>query len=71
MVNTETDEDGTDVSTGASGRHGGPPEWLDRDMYPFDSNHVNLDAGRLHYVDEGEGRPVARVDERQAPLGEV
>ena len=60
-MNTETDTDGTDVSTGVSGRHGGPPEWLDRGMYPFDSNYVDLDAGRLHYVDEGEGKPLVML----------
>lgn len=34
------------------------PGWIDPEQYPFDSNHADLDAGRLHYVDEGEGRPV-------------
>ncbi|PSP88491.1 hypothetical protein BRC90_07015 [Halobacteriales archaeon QS_4_69_34] len=34
------------------------PDWIDPEQYPFDSNHADLDAGRLHYVDEGEGRPV-------------
>ncbi|MFC7044128.1 alpha/beta fold hydrolase [Halobacteriaceae archaeon GCM10025711] len=34
------------------------PAWVDREAYPFDSRFVNLDAGRVHYVDEGDGRPV-------------
>lgn len=38
-----------------------PPDWLDRTRYPFESQWVDLPAGRLHYVDEGEGRPVVLV----------
>ncbi len=30
------------------------PDWLDREAYPFESQFVHLDAGRLHYVDEGD-----------------
>jgi haloalkane dehalogenase len=39
---------------------GGPatPAWLDRVAYPFRSRWMPLPAGRLHYVDEGEGDPV-------------
>ena len=29
------------------------PAWVDREAYPFDSRFVDLDAGRVHYVDEG------------------
>lgn len=34
------------------------PGWLDRTEYPFESNYLDLEPGRLHYVDEGEGRPI-------------
>lgn len=27
--------------------------WLDRDLYPFTSRFLEVDGGRLHYVDEG------------------
>lgn len=36
----------------------GYPTWLDRTEYPFESNYMDLGPGRLHYVDEGEGRPI-------------
>ncbi|MEO1410637.1 MAG: alpha/beta fold hydrolase [Bacteroidota bacterium] len=31
------------------------PRWLDPQLYPFSPNYLTLDAGRLHYLDEGEG----------------
>lgn len=31
------------------------PVWLDRAAYPFPSRWLDLPAGRMHYVDEGEG----------------
>ena len=37
------------------------PAWLDRRAYPFTSRHVRLSAGRMHYVDEGQGEPVLFV----------
>jgi haloalkane dehalogenase len=37
------------------------PAWLDREAYPFRSRHVQLPAGRMHYVDEGEGEPLLFV----------
>ena len=37
------------------------PEWLDRREYPFESRRVEVDGGRLHYVDEGQGPPVVMV----------
>lgn len=37
------------------------PEWLDRREYPFASRWVSVEGGRLHYVDEGDGRPVVLV----------
>jgi len=37
------------------------PPWLDRDAYPFTDRFVALDAGRMHYVDEGHGEPILFV----------
>ncbi|GAB3196673.1 haloalkane dehalogenase [Pontibacter aydingkolensis] len=37
------------------------PKWLDRILYPFAHNTVDLPAGQMHYVDEGEGEPVVFV----------
>jgi haloalkane dehalogenase len=31
------------------------PEWVDRQAYPFTSRWADVGAGRLHYVDEGQG----------------
>ena len=36
-------------------------DWIDRDLYPFRSNYLELPAGRMHYVDEGSGDPVVMV----------
>lgn len=35
--------------------------WIDRAMYPFASRFTPLDAGAMHYVDEGHGDPVLFV----------
>ncbi|MER2999478.1 alpha/beta fold hydrolase [Pontibacter populi] len=37
------------------------PKWLDRILYPFAHHTVQLAAGQIHYVDEGEGEPVVFV----------
>ena len=37
------------------------PAWLDRREYPFESRWLDVEAGRLHYVDEGQGAPVLMV----------
>jgi haloalkane dehalogenase len=37
------------------------PAWLDRVEYPFTSRWLELPSGRLHYIDEGQGRPVVMV----------
>ncbi|HEU4322432.1 MAG TPA: alpha/beta fold hydrolase [Roseiflexaceae bacterium] len=34
---------------------------IDRTEYPFESRFLPLTAGRMHYVDEGQGRPVVLV----------
>ncbi len=35
--------------------------WIDRDAYPFQSHYFDADGGRMHYVDEGQGRPLVMV----------
>ncbi len=30
-------------------------EWLDTTLYPFESKYLHLEAGKMHYIDEGEG----------------
>lgn len=37
------------------------PDWLDKQAYPFSSHVLDLDAGRIHYVDEGEGETILMV----------
>jgi len=37
------------------------PGWLNRDAFPFDSHVFDLPAGRMHYVDEGQGEPLVMV----------
>ncbi len=39
----------------------GGTSWIDREMYPFASHWFELPAGRLHYLDEGKGRPIVMV----------
>lgn len=36
-------------------------EWLSKHLYPFTHRHVDVDGTRVHYVDEGEGRPLLFV----------
>jgi haloalkane dehalogenase len=37
------------------------PAWLDRHEYPFASSYATLEAGRIHYIDEGSGPPALFV----------
>ncbi len=37
------------------------PEWVDRAAYPFTPRTADLAAGRLSYVDEGQGDPILFV----------
>lgn len=30
-------------------------DWLDRDLYPFESHILNIDGNKVHYIDEGNG----------------
>jgi haloalkane dehalogenase len=34
------------------------PEWIDRLEYPFAAQYLQVQGGRLHYVDEGTGQPL-------------
>jgi len=31
------------------------PQWLDKDLYPFENRFLEIDGNRIHYVDEGHG----------------
>lgn len=35
--------------------------WIDRNEYPFQSHFLELEMGRMHYVDEGLGQPIVMV----------
>jgi len=35
--------------------------WIDRAAYPFTSHFLEVDGGRMHYLDQGQGRPVVFV----------
>jgi haloalkane dehalogenase len=37
------------------------PSWVDRAAFPFEPHWAQLRTGRMHYVDEGNGRPVLFV----------
>lgn len=37
------------------------PPWLDPALYPFESRWLDVGPGRMHYLDEGAGRPVVFV----------
>ena len=36
-------------------------QWLDTVEYPFQQNYFQLPMGRMHYVDEGQGKPIIFV----------
>ena len=35
--------------------------WLNTNLYPFKSNYIQLQGGRMHYIDEGEGATILFV----------
>lgn len=37
------------------------PAWLAERDYPFASHFLEVDGGRMHYLDEGEGQPILMV----------
>jgi haloalkane dehalogenase len=45
----------------AGGSYADAPHWLNRTEYPFKSRWWETSAGRIHYVDEGHGKPVVFV----------
>ncbi len=36
-------------------------DWIDRNEYPFASHYFQTAAGKLHYVDEGDGQPIVML----------
>lgn len=36
-------------------------DWLNRRLYPFASHFIEVEGGRMHYIDEGQGTPVLFV----------
>jgi haloalkane dehalogenase len=34
------------------------PQWVSRELYPFDNHYAEIDRCRVHYVDEGTGPPL-------------
>lgn len=36
-------------------------DWIDREAYPFASHHLEVPAGRMHFIDEGAGSPVVMI----------
>jgi haloalkane dehalogenase len=37
------------------------PDWLDTQAYPFAPRFLDVDGGRMHYIDEGAGEPIVFV----------
>jgi haloalkane dehalogenase len=37
------------------------PDWINPAEYPFQPHFLSLDAGRMHYVDEGQGETIVMV----------
>jgi haloalkane dehalogenase len=37
------------------------PSWLSSELYPFESHFFDTAAGTIHYIDEGEGRPLVFI----------
>lgn len=35
--------------------------WIDRSAYPFQPHQLKVDGGQMHYIDEGQGRPLVMV----------
>lgn len=35
--------------------------WFDASLYPFESKYARLEAGEMHYIDEGRGAPILFV----------
>lgn len=39
----------------------GSPDWLDKEQYPFVPHLLDVGPGRMHYIDEGSGRPLVML----------
>ena len=37
------------------------PAWVDRELYPFTGHYLDVEGGRMHYVDEGSGPVILMV----------
>ncbi len=37
------------------------PNWLNRRIYPFNTNFLDLPMGKMHYVDEGQGETIVML----------
>ena len=37
------------------------PDWLDTAEYPFEAKYFSVPAGKMHYIDEGEGEAIVFV----------
>jgi pimeloyl-ACP methyl ester carboxylesterase len=37
------------------------PDWLDTEEYPFKSKYLTLEAGNMHYIDEGQGSTIVMI----------
>jgi haloalkane dehalogenase len=35
--------------------------WIDRKEYPFTSHFLQIEMGRMHYIDEGSGEPIVMI----------
>lgn len=35
--------------------------WVNQSDYPFQAHFLQVEAGRMHYIDEGQGRPILMV----------
>lgn len=36
-------------------------DWIDRNDYPFAPHYFQTAAGKLHYIDEGDGQPIVMI----------
>lgn len=36
-------------------------DWIDTTMYPFKNHYIELEAGKMHYADQGEGKTILFV----------
>jgi alpha-beta hydrolase superfamily lysophospholipase len=51
MENSSVSSDQSATFSGTIAR----PQWLDEQLYPFQSRFVEVEGNRIHYIDEGTG----------------